>query len=142
MAEKRLDELKTKYGSVFRAIEQQQVRLQNVNMQGDKLFLRGEAPSQDAKNKVWDQIKMVDPAYSDLVADITVSQQQTMAAGAATSQSAAQETYTVQPGDTLSKIAERYYGDASAYMRIFQANQGTLRDPNRINPGQQLIIPK
>jgi nucleoid-associated protein YgaU len=142
MAEKRLDELKTKYGSVLRAIEQQQVRLQNINVQGDKLFLRGEAPSQDAKNKVWDQIKMVDPKYSDLIADITVSEQQTMAAGAGTSQASSQDTYTVQPGDTLSKIAERYYGDASAYMRIFQANQGTLKDPNRISPGQQLIIPK
>lgn len=55
------------------AISQHQVRLENVNMQ-EKLFIRGQAPSQDAKNKVWDQIKSVDPSYSDLIADITVNE--------------------------------------------------------------------
>ena len=44
---------------------QYHVRLENLNMQGDKLFMRAEAPSADAKNKVWDEIKRIDPNYSD-----------------------------------------------------------------------------
>jgi nucleoid-associated protein YgaU len=142
MADK-LDQLKGKYQSAFRAMEQQHVRLQNVNMQGDKLFVRGEAPSEDAKNKVWDQIKLVDPSYNDLIADITVSEQRTMGATAGSaSQTSTQETYTVQAGDSLSKIAQRYYGNAADYMRIFEANRDKLKDPNLIHPGQQLVIPK
>jgi nucleoid-associated protein YgaU len=145
MAENRLEQLKNKYAPAFRVIEQQQVRLQNVNMEGDKLFIRGEAPSQEAKDRVWDQIKLVDPSYSDLIADITVSaqaEQRTMGAGAGGAQREMQETYTVRPGDSLSAIAQRYYGDANAYMRIFEANRDKLKDPNMIRPGQQLVIPK
>jgi hypothetical protein len=123
-------------------MQQEQVRLQNVNMQGDKLYIRGEAPSQDAKNKVWDQVKLVDPNYSDLICDISVSesapQERAMGAG---SGSGGHETYTVQAGDTLSKIAQRFYNDASEYDRIFQANRDKLSDPNRIQVGQQLVIP-
>jgi len=62
--DQRFEQLKQKYQSVQNAMSQYQVRLQNLNMQGDKLFMRAEAPSQDAKNKVWDQIKMLDALYS------------------------------------------------------------------------------
>ena len=51
------------------------------------------------------------------------------------------QTYVVQSGDTLSKIAHKYYGDASLYPKIFQANRDQLSDPNRISPGQKLRIP-
>jgi nucleoid-associated protein YgaU len=51
------------------------------------------------------------------------------------------QTYVVQSGDTLSKIAQKYYGDASLYTKIFQANRDQLSDPNRISPGQKLRIP-
>jgi nucleoid-associated protein YgaU len=47
----------------------------------------------------------------------------------------------VQSGDTLSKIAQKYYGDASLYPKIFQANRDVLSDPNKISPGQKLRIP-
>ena len=50
-------------------------------------------------------------------------------------------TYVVKAGDTLSKIAEKYYGDASLYTKIFQANRDLLSDPNKIRPGQKLRIP-
>ena len=56
-------------------IFQQQVRLQSVNMEGNKLLIRGEAPSPDAKNTVWNQIKLVDAGSSDLIADISVKQE-------------------------------------------------------------------
>jgi nucleoid-associated protein YgaU len=51
------------------------------------------------------------------------------------------QTYVVQAGDTLSKIAQRYYGDAALYTKIFEANRDILKDPNRISPGQKLRIP-
>jgi nucleoid-associated protein YgaU len=49
--------------------------------------------------------------------------------------------YTVKSGDSLSKIAKAEYGDANAYMKIFEANKPMLADPNKIYPGQQLRIP-
>lgn len=51
----------------------------------------------------------------------------------------AQQTYTVQGGDTLWAIAERYYGDGSQYMKIATANG--IANPDLINVGQQLVIP-
>lgn len=51
------------------------------------------------------------------------------------------QTHVVQKGDTLSKIAEQYYGDARLYPKIFEANRDILKDPNKIKPGQKLRIP-
>jgi nucleoid-associated protein YgaU len=53
-----------------------------------------------------------------------------------------QETYTVESGDTLSAIAERFYGNANDYMRIFEANRNKLDNPDVIQPGQELVIPR
>ncbi len=54
-----------------------------------------------------------------------------------------QDTYTVKSGDSLSKIAQHYYGDASAWKRIYEANK-ELIGPNAdlIHPGQRFVIPK
>ena len=49
--------------------------------------------------------------------------------------------YTVQSGDSLSRIAKEHYGDANKYMVIFEANQPMLSDPDKIYPGQVLRIP-
>jgi nucleoid-associated protein YgaU len=49
--------------------------------------------------------------------------------------------HVVKKGDTLSKIAEQYYGDKMLYPKIFEANQDVLTDPNKIKPGQKLRIP-
>jgi len=49
--------------------------------------------------------------------------------------------YEVKKGDTLSKIAEEFYGDARLYPKIFEANRDILKDPNKIRPGQKLRIP-
>ena len=138
------ERLKQKYQPALNLMQQLQVRLQNLNMQGNQLLVRGEAPSAEAKNKVWDQIKLIDGSHSDLVCDITVSQQQaqpTMTAGASASGGQGQRRYTVQPGDTLSKISREYYGDPNQYAKIFNANRNVLKDPNAIQPGQQLVIP-
>lgn len=150
--DQRFEQLKQKYQSVLNTMNQQQVRLQNLNMQGDKLFIRGEAPSEDAKNKVWDQIKLVDQTYSDLIADIIISASassqaqgsapRTQTAGAGVGGGGAVRTYTVQSGDSLSKISRQFYGDAGQYNKIFQANRDKLTDPNKIQPGQELVIPE
>ncbi len=141
----RFEQLKQKYQSVQNAMAQNQVRLENLNMQGDKLYMRGEAPSQEAKNKVWDQIKMIDPTYSDLTADITVNETaapKTQTAGASVGGGQSIRTYTVQAGDSLSKISKQFYGNANQFMKIFEANRSQLNNPNEIQPGQQLIIPE
>lgn len=51
-------------------------------------------------------------------------------------------TYTVESGDTLWKISEAHYGSGSKYMKIFEANSDLLDDPNKIFPGQKLLIPE
>ena len=51
------------------------------------------------------------------------------------------ETYEVKSGDSLSKIAKRVYGNASAWKKIFEANTDLLKDPDKIFPGQKLKIP-
>lgn len=53
----------------------------------------------------------------------------------------AAEFYEVRRGDSLSKIAKRYYGNALKYPVIFKANQPMLKNPNLIYPGQVLRIP-
>ncbi len=140
--EQQLDSLKQKYASVLRTIEQQGVRLTHVHVQDNKLVIQGEAPSEEAKNKVWDQIKLVDPQYSDLTADISVQAGATASASPGSSASGAGgQTYTVQPGDSLSKISKQFYGDANRYMQIFEANKDKLSDPDKIKAGQVLTIP-
>ena len=49
--------------------------------------------------------------------------------------------YTIQPGDSLSKIALEYYGDAMKYPEIVEANQPLIKDPDKIYPGQVIRIP-
>lgn len=53
----------------------------------------------------------------------------------------ATQYHEVKSGDTLSAIAEHYYGDASLYMKIFEANKDILANPNLIKVGQKLKIP-
>jgi nucleoid-associated protein YgaU len=53
-----------------------------------------------------------------------------------------ERTYTVVKGDSLSKIAKREYGKASAWKRIFDANRDQITDPDLIHPGQVLRIPQ
>jgi nucleoid-associated protein YgaU len=50
-------------------------------------------------------------------------------------------TYTVRPGDTLSRIAQQQLGDASRWPEIFLLNRGIIQHPDRISPGQVLTLP-
>jgi nucleoid-associated protein YgaU len=136
----RFEQLKGKYQSVLNFMQSQGVQLQNLNMEGDKLFIRASAPSADLKNRVWDQIKLVDPAFADLTADIQAPAA-TAAAAAAGGGTSAVRTYTVQPGDSLSKISKQFYGDANKYMSIFEANKDKISDPDKVKVGTELRIP-
>lgn len=50
-------------------------------------------------------------------------------------------TYTVQKGDSLWKIAKHFYGNGADYRKIYEANSGSINNPNLIYPGQVLTIP-
>ncbi len=121
-----LDELKSKYNAVFDKGHEVGLTLLNVEQDGDKLLVRGTVPSEYGKNELWDAIKSVDSAMGDITAEINVQ------SGSA---------YTVVSGDTLSKIAKRFYGDAGHYHAIFNANTDQLSDPDSIEVGQALKLP-
>jgi len=141
-ANNQLDQLKQKYASVLSAIQQEQIQLSHVHLQDNKLFLQGVAPSEQAKNKVWDKIKQINPNWAqELTADLSVDPNANASVAQASPAAGAQRTYTVQPGDTLSKISKEVYGKPAEYMKIFDANRDVLSDPNKINPGQTLKIP-
>jgi len=138
-AEKRFTELKQKYQTVLNTADQQHVQFQNLHVQDNKLFIKGTAPTEEAKNKFWDQVKLVSPTQDDITADITVDSSRAL--GAAVGGVSSGQTYTVKPGDTLSKISKELYGDSNEYMSIFYANRDKLTDPDKIQVGQQLTIP-
>ena len=141
----RLEELKNKYRSVLDMMSQKGVSLAHVHVQDNKLFIQGAAPSEQIKNDVWNQIKSVDSSYSDLTCDLSVDTSlappAAQAAAASASAASTGRTYKVQAGDTLSKIAKDFYGDANKYQRIFEANRDKLESPDKIRAGQELIIP-
>ena len=131
-----LERLKQKYASVLELIKRSNVRFDHLHVEGDKLVMQGAAPNQDVKNEVWNAIKAVDPSFSDLSADISIDSSLPAPASAAATQ-----TYSARSGDTLSKIAKQFYGDAGQYMKIFEANKDKLSDPDQIQVGQELTIP-
>jgi nucleoid-associated protein YgaU len=113
----------------------------DLRMQGSaeeregKLYFKGTVGTQAEANKIWDAIKTIPDWQKEVVADIK-------ATGAPASPTAAEHTYTVKSGDTLSKIAKEHLGNAGAYMEIFNANRDQLSDPDMIKPGQVLKIPQ
>ena len=135
------EDLKAKYQSVIDVVQTQGIRLANLHLQDGKLFIKGTAPSLEAANAVWDEIKRVNPRADDITADFPVDSSMAPPAQAAAARSQAQQTYTVKPGDTLSKISKQFYGNANEYMRIFNANKDKLKDPDKISVGQELKIP-
>lgn len=97
--------------------------------EGNVLYLSGTAPSADAKQQLWDAYNSIDPDMraGDLVLNIDVAGGEEI-------------YYTVQRGDSLSKIAANY--DGVTWQQIFEANNDQLKDPDKIFPGQKLRIPR
>ncbi len=120
------NDLKSKYNAVLERGQELGMTVQNVNMEGEKILIRGVVPSDFAKNQLWDVIKRIDPNVSDAIIDVNVQRGL---------------TYKIVSGDTLSKIAKRFYGDANAYQSIFEANRDKLNDPDKIKIGQEIRLP-
>ncbi len=95
------------------------------------LHINGTAPSEEAKQQLWDEYNRIDPDArgGDLMLNINVG-------GAAAGGGG--HTYTVESGDNLTKIGEKY---GVTWQQIFEANKDILKDPDKIYPGQELKIP-
>jgi nucleoid-associated protein YgaU len=130
------EELKAKYQTVLQVIQDQQIQVKNLHIEGNKLVMKGIAPSLQAANAVWTEIKRINPKADDVSADFPVDNNMK-----ATPVAASAKMYIVKSGDTLSKISKQFYGDPNAYMKIFNANRDKLNDPDKIQPGQELKIP-
>ena len=81
-AQQRFNELKQKYQTVLTTADNEHIQFQNLHVQDNKLFIRGIAPSDDAKNKFWDQIKLVNPNADDITADLSVDSSRAVGAAA------------------------------------------------------------
>jgi nucleoid-associated protein YgaU len=127
----RFDLLKSAYASAVKMVNGDGFQLHNLHLQDDKLFIKASAGSEQLKNAVWDALKSVNPNADDVTCDIDINP----------SLAPKEASYEVHSGDTLSKIAKRFYNDANAYMKIFEANTDQLNDPNAIQVGQTLRIP-
>lgn len=93
------------------------------------LNIVGTAPSAEAKQQLWDEYNRIDPDFKggDLILNITVAGFEESA-----------HTYTVESGDSLSKIAGKY---GTNWKAIWDANRDKLNHPDKIYPGQELTIP-
>jgi nucleoid-associated protein YgaU len=121
--------LREKYQSVVDLGNQ--LGVSNLSVEDGEGFIRihGTAPSEDVKKQMWDEYNRIDPEYraGDLVLDIDVG-----------GMGGPANTYTVQSGDSLSKIGSKLGVD---WKQIFEANRDKISDPDKIYPGQELTIP-
>src|SRR3569833_1668922 len=100
-----LEQLKSKYVVVTSTIQEFAdigAKVDQVDLDGEKLHIKGTVPSKVVLNRVWDAIKQADPSYSDLHHEIVNT-------------GADDQPYTIKSGDNLSKIAKRCYGNANKY---------------------------
>ena len=124
-----LEQLKQKYAPVIQTIQGFQefgATLEAVDLDGDKLHIKGTVPSTVCANRVWDVIKSVDPTFSDLHHEIGTT-------------GGEKQPYTIKYGDTLSHVSKVFYGTPNQYMLIVKENQ--IPDPNNVKVGTTLQVP-
>ena len=122
--------VKAKYQGVLNLGEQLGIKNGDISEEGGVLTIKGEANTPYEKNLIWDKIKELGGENaSDVKASISVTD------------SSVYHKHTVKGGESLSKIAKQYYGDAMKYKEIFAANSGVLSNPDVIHPDQELVIP-
>ncbi len=120
--------LQEKYQSLIDLANSSGISGLNITEGEGFVKIEGAASSAEAKQALWDEYGRLDPDYrsGDLVLDITAPE-------------AAENTYTVQSGDNLSKIGSKY---GVSWQQIYEANRDKLSDPDKIYPGQELTIPQ
>lgn len=102
----------------------------DVSEEAGGLKIKGEAETPYEKNLIWNKIKEIGGENAaDIKANITVSDDSVF------------HRHIVKGGDSFSKIAKHYYGDAMKYKQIFEANTNVLKNPDVIHPDQVLVIP-
>ena len=125
-------------------------------VEGKTVTLTGEAADLETKGKVMAEFNKLVETENTLnkirIAQAPVAAAPAPAAAvvtggvpaptAAAAAPAATKVHVVEKGDTLGAIAKKYYGKASAYTKIFEANRDVLDDPDKIKPGQKLKIPE
>lgn len=124
-----------KYQSLIDMANQLGVSGLDVREDNGVLKIDGVAGSAEAKQQLWDEYSRLDPDYrsGDLVLNISAPE------GTGSSSGDSGSTYTVQAGDSLSKIGSHY---GVSWQKIFEANRDKLDDPDKIQPGQELTIPQ
>lgn len=123
--------LQEKYQSLIDMANQSGISGLNVTEGDGFIKIEGTAPSAEVKQKLWDEYNRIDPEYrsGDLVLNVDAP------AGSSSSEGT---TYTVQSGDSLSKIGTHY---GISWEKIYEANRDKLDNPDKIFPGQELTIP-
>ena len=122
--------IKSKYQSVLDLGEKLNIQNGDVKEENGQLKVWGTANTPYEKNLLWDEIQRVGGENpTDIMADIKVADESVFA------------HHTVQSGESLSKIAKQYYGNANKYNAIFEANKGKLKSADLIHPGDELVIP-
>lgn len=122
--------MKAKYQSVLALGEELAIQNGDVKEENGVLHVTGVAKNQYEKNLIWDKIKEVGGENpTDIVANIEIADTSVFA------------NHTVASGETLGKIAKKYYGNAMKYTAIFEANTDILKNPDVIKVGQELVIP-
>lgn len=104
-----------------------------------KVVLCGSAATPEAAQKAVLMAGNV-KGVSEVVSQLEIAGADSATANA-TLEPANVEYYIIQSGDSLSKIAKKYYQDANAYPKIFEANREVIKDANLIYPGQKIRIP-
>lgn len=127
--------LMEKYQSLIDMANQLGVSGLNVVESDGALKIDGTAASAEAKQQLWDEYGRLDPEYrsGEVVLNINAPE------GGALSGGGSGSSYTVQSGDSLSKIGSKY---GVSWQKIFDANRDKLDDPDKIQPGQELTIPQ
>ena len=123
--------VRDKYQSLIDLANQSGVSNLQVSEEGEVLHVTGTAPSEEVKQKLWDEYNRLDPDMrsGDLVLNIEAGGGE-----------GGGETYTVKGGDTLSAIGKHH---GVSWSDIYEANKDVIgADPDKIRPGQTLRIPK
>ncbi|NHF59796.1 LysM peptidoglycan-binding domain-containing protein [Flavobacteriaceae bacterium TP-CH-4] len=122
--------VKAKYQGVLTLGEQLGIKDGKVTEEDGVLKIKGEAKTPYEKDILWDKIKELGGENpSDIKANISVAD------------GSVYHRHVVKSGESLSKIAKHYYGDAMKYQKIFAANTNILSNPDVIHPDQVLVIP-